>query len=78
MNLVTPAIATGVIVYAGRVAQGKKIDLKIAVGAGAFAIGLSMLSQADDQLATRFALLVLFGACLIYIPDIAKKTGLVK
>lgn len=76
MSTTTSVVATGVIVVAGRIAQEKPIDIKIAVGAAAFALSLSLIGNANEQLASRFAALVLVGAALIYVPAIASKTGL--
>lgn len=76
-KLITTVVATAVVVYAGRTAQEKPIDIRIAVGAGAFAIGLTLLSNADEKLARQFGWMVLLAACFMYLPDIFKKTGLI-
>jgi hypothetical protein len=76
MNLVTPVAATAAIVVAGRMSQSKPVDIKIAIGTGAYAIGLSLIAAASHDLAKQFAVLVLVLAAFRYVPDIAKKTGL--
>lgn len=71
----TAAVATAVIVTAGRFSQGKPIDVGIAIGAGAFAIGLSLISAADEKIARQFAFMVLFLAMVLYLPSIVEKLG---
>jgi len=78
MNTTTSVVATGVIVIAGRWANDKPIELRIVIGAGAFALGLSLLSGADPELASKFALLVLIVALFRYGPHIMNKVGLTK
>jgi len=75
-NLVTSMVATGTIVYAGRVAQEKPIDVRIAIGAAAAAIGLTLMSNANEKLAQQFSWLILLGACFIYLPSVFRKTGI--
>ena len=76
MNTTTAAVATGVVVTAGRWADGKNLDVRIAIGTGALAIGLAVLSGANEQLASRFAVLVLLGAVLVY-PTPARSNGII-
>lgn len=78
MNTTTSVVATGAVVVAGRFAEGKPVDIKIAIGAAAFALGLSLIAGANEQLASRFGTLVLVVAMFTYVPTIAKKTGLIK
>ncbi len=76
MSIVTPVAATAAIVIAGRMSQGKPVDIKIAIGTGAYVLGLSLIGYANDGLARQFAILVLVLAAFRYVPDIAKSTGL--
>lgn len=78
MTTTTSVVATATLVVAGRLAQSKPVDVKIAVGAGALAVSLSVLNSASSELASRFALLILVIAAYLYVPSIAKKTGLIK
>lgn len=78
MNTTTSAVATGVIVGAGRWSEGKPLDLRIAIGATVFAVGLSLIGNANQELASKFALCVLIVAMFKYVPSIGKKTGLAK
>lgn len=78
MNTTTSAVATGVIVGAGRWSEGKPLDLRIAIGATVFAVGLSLIGGANNVLAQRIALLVLIVAMFKYVPSIGRKSGLSK
>lgn len=75
MNTTTAAIATGVVVAAGRWSQEKPVDIKIAVGAGVFALSLSLISSADEKIANQFAFMVLFLALIMYLPTLMTKLG---
>ena len=68
-------VGTGVLVAAGRWANGQALDIKIAVGVGVFALALSILGNADEKLAGQFALLVFILACFRYLPGIVSKLG---
>ena len=72
MNTTTIVVATAALVVAGRWADDKKIDVSIAVGAGALAVSLSLIAAADARLAQQFALLVLMLAAFRYVPPIAR------
>jgi hypothetical protein len=78
MDTTTSAVASGIIVTAGLWAEGKGFSVKVALGAGFLAIGLSILSGINEGLARGFALLVLISVLLRYGVAIAKKTGLAK
>lgn len=78
MNTTTAVVATGAIVVAGKWANDEPLSVKLAVGVGAFALALTLIGEANDKLASQFALLVLILAMFRYVPAIAKKTGLVK
>lgn len=69
MNVVTTAIGTGAIVMAGRWAEGKGVELKIAIGATTLAIFLSILESANEQFAGQVGLMILIAALFRYIPS---------
>jgi uncharacterized membrane protein YfcA len=69
MNLTTVAVGTGAIVVAGRWANKEQVTIKVAIGVGAYAICLSMLSAADAQMANSLAFMVFFLACTYYLAD---------
>lgn len=71
-------VLTGAIVVAGQWAQDRKLTIKIAVGGAALMLFLAALNEANEPLASKFAVLVLLGATFLYGPAIAKKTGLAK
>ena len=76
MNTTNAAVATGIIVTAGRWSEGKGIDLKVAIGVTVFALGLALLSGANEKLAQQFSVLVLVTALLRYTISITKGIGL--
>lgn len=75
MNATNSAVLTGVVVTTGRYSQGKKITMRVVVGATFLAIVLAVM---PTELADKFGLLVLVAAVLNYGASIAKKTGLAK
>lgn len=79
MNTTTVAVGTGAIVVAGRWANKEQVNVKIAIGVGAYAVCLSILSAADAQMANTLAFMVLFLACTYYLADdkASGRTGLV-
>ena len=76
MGPVDSAVLTGVIVSAGRWSQGKSLSMRTFIGAGTFAVFLAVINANDQDLASKFALLVLVAAAFAYGPDIAEKLGL--
>jgi len=77
MNTTTVAVGTGAIVVAGRWANNQPITVKVAIGVGAYAVCLSILSAADAQMANSLAFLVFFVACAYYVAPSANGPGLV-
>jgi uncharacterized membrane protein YfcA len=79
MNTTTVAVGTGAVVVAGRWANGEQVNIKIAIGVGAYAICLSILSAADAGMANTLAFMVFFLACTYYLADdkAANRQGLV-
>lgn len=78
MNTTTSAVTTGAIVYAGRWAQGKDLDIKVAIGTAGIAIILSLIAQSNEKLAQQFGLLILLAAAFAYLPTLVNKLGLDK
>lgn len=78
MNTTTSAVMTGAMVYAGRWAQGKEIDIKVAIGTAGVALILSLIAQGNEKLAQQFGLLILLGAAFAYLPTIVQKLELNK
>ena len=79
MDTTTAVVATGIVVFAGQWAQKDKgPSIKLVVGGMVLAVILSVMSQGNDELASRFALLVLVGAVLTYARPISKKLGYTK
>jgi hypothetical protein len=78
MDTTTSAIATGVVVTVGRWAQGNGVEAKTVIGAGIFAIILSLIDSGQPKLAANFGMLVLVAALFRYTIPIAKKLGYTK
>lgn len=72
IDTTTAVVTTGIVVVAGRWAKKKQVEVPVIVGTAATAIFLSVLSSANEQLASQFGLLILVGAVLIYGIDIAE------
>lgn len=75
MNTTTAMVGTGVVITAGKWSNGEHLSISIAVGVGAAAIGLALLSAADEKLAGLFAWAIFFGAALKYLEPIVVKLG---
>jgi L-lactate permease len=75
MNTTQTVVATAAIVVAGRWQQEKPIDVGIAVGGGVFAIGLSILSNFNEEFAKLMGYVVLVAALYMYGPTLANKLG---
>lgn len=75
MNTTTTAVMTGVLVAAGRWAQGKGVGVEIAIGTAGVALILSLLANANEMLAQRFGLLILLAAAFAFLPTIVNKLG---
>jgi hypothetical protein len=71
MNTTAAVVLTGAIVTLGQWLKDRKVTMKIWIGVAILALMLSLLSEADPKLASQFGALVLVGAFLLYMPDIA-------
>jgi hypothetical protein len=78
MNITTSVVTTLAITTVGRWADNKPVDVKVIAGGAVFVVGLTLISQADEPLAEKFALAVLMLALFRYAPDIMYKMGLIK
>jgi hypothetical protein len=76
VNTSTAVVTTGVITAAGRWANDEPLDIKFAIGIGAFAVIMSVFSAFNDDLAGLFGLLVMLLASFKYLPGILSKLGL--
>lgn len=75
MNAGTAVVATGLVVAGGHWAVSKQVPIRVYVGLGGYAAGLALLSEADANIASKFAFMVLFLACVYYLPAIVKWAG---
>lgn len=78
MNTNTYVIGTVAVAVAGRWAEDKPLDVRVAVGAAGYAIGLALINTADSGVASKIALAVMLTALFRYVPAIVTKTGIVK
>lgn len=79
MDTTTAVVATGIVVFAGQWAKKDEgPSIKLVVGGTVLAVMLSVMSQADEKLASQFAVLILVSALLLYAVPIAKKLGYAK
>ena len=66
------AVMTALVVTVGRWVERKPLSVNIIVGGAGIAIGLALLSEADSELASQFATLILVTATLTYGVKIAE------
>lgn len=78
MNPLSAALITGVMVVAGKWSEGKTPNIDNAIGVGGIAIGLALMEQANEKLATSFAWLIVLSVTIVYFPKIVKGAGLAK
>lgn len=78
MDTTNAVVGTGILTVAGRWAQDKPLDIRVAIGVGALALFLAAFNNSYPELAGKFATLVLVAAVFLYGPAIAKKMGLTK
>lgn len=78
MNTTNAVIMTSLVVVAGRWANDKPLDIRLAVGTAGLALFLAVINSSQPELASKFAVLVLVAAVFMYGPGIAKKAGLTK
>lgn len=78
MNTTSLAVLTGTIVVLGKWSTAENTDyVRLAIGTTVYVIGLTALSNSNEQLGQLFAATVLFGALLKYAVPISKKAGLI-
>jgi hypothetical protein len=76
MNPLSAALISGAIIVAGKWANKKSPNIDNAVGVAGIAIGLALMDQANEKLASMFAWLIVLSVAIVYVPKIAKSTGL--
>jgi uncharacterized membrane protein len=75
MNPTNSAVLTAGVTITGRWAQGKGPTFKLGIGAFVYLILLSLIWDANEQLASQISLLVLITSLFLYAPGIVKKLG---
>jgi hypothetical protein len=78
MNPVSAALISGALIVAGKWSDDKAPNINNAIGVAGIAIGLALMDQANEKLATSFAWLIVLSIAIVYFPKIAKGTGLAK
>lgn len=77
MDTTTEMLLAGSIIVIGRWTQNKGINARTIIGIVGSAVFLSLIGQADDQLAKAFGGIVLISAVFMYGVPILQKVGLV-
>lgn len=75
LNPVTTAVISGALVVGGKWARGQSPNIDNAVGVAGIAIGLAVLDQMNEQLASAFAALILITLAMVHFPAISKSVG---
>ena len=78
MNAVTAAVITGALMVGGKWAKGELPTLQNGIGIAGIAVSLAVIGQANAQLETAFAWLIILSMAIVYFPAIVKGTGLSK
>lgn len=79
MDTTTAIVLTGIVVTTGQWAQTNKgPSIKIVVGAMVAGAFLATMSNANEALASKYAVAILVGATLTYAEPIAVKLGYAK
>lgn len=78
MDTTTSMLLAGSLVIVGRWTQNKPINARIVIGIVGSALFLSLIGQANEELARAFGGIVLITAVFTYAPGILKKVGLIK
>lgn len=73
MNTTNWTLLAGVVVIAGRWARNKPMDVPAVVALFIVALGLTLISSANEEIANGMAVLVLLGVVYEYGPDILKR-----
>jgi hypothetical protein len=76
MNPLSSAVATGGIVTVGQLVQHKSLTFRQVAAVGIYGIMLAGINETSPKLAQQFALLVLVGVLLVYVPPIVKAIGI--
>lgn len=71
-------VAAASIVTVGRWTRDEPLSARVVVGAGFLVVLLALLSNVSEELAGKFAQVVLLVAAFYYVPWIAYNAGLVK
>lgn len=78
MTPVVTGVLLGATVVAGKWAKGKAPNIQNGVGVAGVTLILAFMAQANADLASKFAWLILLGTAFVYVPDIVKASGLGK
>lgn len=70
MNTTNWTLLAGVVVIAGRWGRNKPMDVPAVVALFVVALGLTLISSANEEIANGMAVLILLGVVYEYGPDI--------
>jgi hypothetical protein len=75
MDTTSSVVLTAAITSVGRWAEGKSLSINVVVGGAVLAVMLAALASANEDFASKMALLILVAALFRYMVPIAKKAG---
>lgn len=75
MKSSTIIVLAGVIAVTGKWARNKQVDTSMVVGGIVLALMISIMSEADEDLAEKFAYLILFAILGSNAEDLFKAVG---
>jgi len=76
MSPLSSAVITGGIVTVANLIQKKGITFRQVAGIGIYAILLAGVNEVDQGLAQKFAVLVMVGVMLLYVPGVVNGLGI--
>jgi hypothetical protein len=78
VDTTTEMLLAGTVIIIGRMTQNKGINAQTIIGIIGSAVFLSLVGQADEQLAKAFGGIVLISAVFVYGVPILQKVGLIR
>jgi Na+/phosphate symporter len=66
MDAVPTAVIVGALVIGGKASQKQTPNMQNIIGIGGVALGLALLQQINEKLASAFSFLIIFGVAAVY------------
>lgn len=74
----TMIAVSSLVVVGGKWANGEKLSVKLAIGIGGYAIGLAVMAEVSEPIASQIGLIVTLTVLFTYGHILAYKSGLTK